>query len=125
MVDHESYRLGRRLVPAAGASDNPIFARSLDLSGSDGRSRATLTCDDLHFQAEQDDFADALHKGIEILGLSVAAVESGNRGNVVAILVLFYQDHKFSFLLQASPLFAKVYHEEGKRSNTGRECSTT
>lgn len=36
-------------------------------------------------QAKQDNFADAFHQGIEVLGLRMAAVKSGDGPNVIAL----------------------------------------
>jgi hypothetical protein len=75
----------------------------------------------LFLKAELDDFAHALHEGVEILGLGMAAVKSGNGGDVEAFLVLLDQDREFSFLLQASALFTKVYHEEAEPSERANQ----
>ena len=65
----------------------------------------------LFFEAKLDDFTHALHEGIQFFRLSVAAAKGGNRGDVVALLVLLNQDRKFSFWLHANPLVSRVYHE--------------
>jgi hypothetical protein len=72
----------------------------------------------LLFQAKRYYFPDALHQSVEIPGLGVATVESGNGGDVVAFLVLLNQHGEFSLLLQVSP-FAKVYREKLPVCGTG------
>jgi hypothetical protein len=61
----------------------------------------------LFFKAELNDFMDALHEGVKILGLGMAALKSGNHGYVVAFLILLNQDGEFSLLLQGKGLFEK------------------
>jgi hypothetical protein len=48
-------------------------------------------------QAELNDFADALHEGIEGPGLRVATAEGRNGSDVKTFLVLLDEDGKFFF----------------------------
>ena len=57
----------------------------------------------LLLQTKHNYFPDALHQSVEILGLGVATVKSGNGGDVVAFLVLLNEHGEFSLLLQARP----------------------
>jgi hypothetical protein len=60
------------------------------------------------FEAELDDFADALHEGVQRFGLRVATAKGRNSGDVKAFLVLLDQDGKFLFGLHAMGLSGQV-----------------
>lgn len=56
-------------------------------------------------QAERDDFTNALHQSVEVLGLSVAAFQDGDSGDIVAIFIAFDDDSKFSWFFH-KPILA-------------------
>jgi hypothetical protein len=57
----------------------------------------------LFFEAQGDDFAYALHQGVEVPGLRVASAKGGDGGDEIAVLVLFDHDSKFPTGLHTLP----------------------
>ena len=55
-----------------------------------------LGCAVIIFQAQLHDFSDALHEGIEILGLGVAAAQGGDSANVITFFVLLNDNGEFT-----------------------------
>lgn len=62
-------------------------------------------------ETELDDFADALHEGVERPGLRVATAQGGNGGDVEACFVLLDENGKFLFRLHSLNLFQEVYQK--------------
>ena len=76
------FRRGRRVIPR-------------DLLNADQFKAGSAT---VVFQAKLDDFSDAFHECVQILSLGMAALESRDRRNVVAILIALDEDGEFSWL---------------------------
>lgn len=55
-------------------------------------------------KAELDYFADTLHQCVESFGLRVASAQCGDRGDVVAVFVLFDDHGKFALRLHVDDL---------------------
>ena len=64
-----------------------------------------------NFQTKSNSFADPVNEFVERMGLGVAASESGNRGDVVAVFVPFDHDAEFA-THEPTPLAQFVPQEE-------------
>jgi len=88
---------GQSLFPWRG--EDGSYGNLLDAHEFKGWGVAILL-----FEAKGDDLADALHEGIEFFGLGVAAAKGGNRGDVIAFLVLLDQNGEFPLRFHAKAL---------------------